>query len=171
MSGAAYWEERDQAKKSALKMAANLSAREKGTVVLGVDRGMRDEARHDKTRQRKFERGFLSLDVPDEDGDMRDCGDGGRAMCAMIRTIDAEINEFLRELRFAAALDALDGHPELQRTLTAIRDHYRPRRQQIAVPNHQLGGRQQIAAALGISVATYAKRFTRICQILAPLLA
>ena len=58
--------------------------------------------------------------------------------------------------RSAATLDALDGYPELQRTLRAIRRHHR---------------RSEIAAALRIPTETYAKRFTRICQILAPMLA
>ena len=77
-------------------------------------------------------------------------------MRRMFRDLDAPFRERIRDLRFAAALDALDGHPELQRTLRAIRRHRR---------------RGKIAAALGIPTETYAKRFTRICQILAPLLA
>ena len=89
MSGTAYWEERERAKADALKMAAQLSAREKGTVVLGVNRGMCDDARHDQTQQRTFERSFLSLDAPDEDGNMWDYGDCGRAMRRMFRDLDA----------------------------------------------------------------------------------
>jgi hypothetical protein len=89
---------------------------------------------------------------------MRDCGDDGSAVQELISAIDAAIDEFLRELRFQFALDALNDHPELQRTLRAIRAH-------------RHCGRRQIAAALRIPVATYAKRFTRICQILAPMLA
>ena len=64
------------------------------------------------------------------------------------------VKELFRDIKWFAI--ALDGHPELQRTLRAIRLHRR---------------RRQIAATLRIPVATYAKRFTRICQILAPLLA
>ena len=158
MSGTAYWEERERAKADALKMAAQLSAREKGTVVLGVNRGMCDDARHDQTQQRTFERSFLSLDAPDEDGNMWDYGDCGRAMRRMFRDLDAPFWERVRDLRFAAALDALEAYPELARALRAIR-------------RHRHCGRKRIAAVLGISVATYAKRFTRICQVLAPLLA
>ena len=156
MNGANYWAEREAAKRATLKMAARLSAREKGTVVLGVNRGMCDEARHDQTQQRSFERAFLSLDRPDENGNMFDYGDCGRTMRRMFRDLDAPLRERIHDLRFAAALDALDGHPELQRTLRAIRRHRR---------------RGKIAAALRIPPETYAKRFARICQILAPLLA
>ena len=79
-------------------------------------------------------------------------------MRRMLRAVDAPFRERVHDLRFSAALDALDGHPELQRTLTAIRDH-----------SHR--GRRHIAAALGIPPETYAKRFTRIRNVLAPLLA
>ena len=85
-----------------------------------------------------------------------DYGDCGRAMRRMLRDIDAPYRERIRSLRFAAAHDALHGHPELQRTLSAIRRHRR---------------REKIAAALDIPVETYVKRFARICQILGPLLA
>ena len=156
MSGAAYWAEREAAKAAALRMAAKLSVREKGTVALSVKRSFANDAEHDNTLQRKFERGFISLDSPDEDGRLYDYGDCGREMRKMLRDLDGPYREHVREQRFAAALDALDGHPELQRTLRAIRRHRE---------------RRQIAAALGIPPETYAKRFTRICQILAPLLA
>ena len=151
MNAAVCWAEREAARVSALKMAAQLSARERGTVVLGVTRAFANDATHDQTQQRAFERGFLSLDCPDDNGDMWDYGDCGRAMCRMLRAIDAPFRERIREQRFAAALGALDGHPEYQRTLCAIRRHRR---------------RREIAAALGISVDAYAKRFARICRIL-----
>ena len=153
MNGANYWTEREASKAAALRMAANLSAREKGLAATAARRGLIDDARHDQTRQRKFERGFLSLDRPDDDGNLCDYGDCGWNVRRMLRAIDAPLRERIRDLRFAAALDAFDGHPELQRTLRAIRRHRRH-------------GRGRIAAALGISVGAYAKRFTRICQIL-----
>ena len=156
MSGANYWAEREAAKRDALKMAANLSAREKGLVVTAAKRKLINDVAHDQTQQRMFERGFLSLDRPDENGNMYDYGDCGREMRRTLRSLDAPVRERIRDLRFAAALDALDGHPELQRTLRAIRRHRQ---------------REKIAAALRIPPETYAKRFTRICQILAPLLA
>jgi len=156
MSGAAYWQARDRSRADALKMAGKLSARDKGLAVSSAARGLVDEVRRDQTRQRRFERGFLSLDRPDENGVMWDYGDCGRAMRRMFRDIDAPYRERIRSLRFAAAHDALHGHPELQRTLSAIRRHRR---------------REKIAAALDIPVETYVKRFARICQILGPLLA
>ena len=151
-----YWAERERAKAAALKMAANLAAREKGLVVTAATRGLINDAAHDQTHQRKFERGFRSIDQPDEDGNLYDYSDCGRDMRRMFRALDALYWECVRELRFAAALDALDGHPALRRTLRAIRRHRR---------------RDEIAAALGIPVPVYAKRFERICEILAPLLA
>ena len=158
MNGAAYWEERERAKADALKMAANLSARDKGLAVSAATKGLIDDVRRDQTCQRAFERGFLSLDHPDEDGNLWDYGDCGRDMRRTLRAIDAPYWEHVRELRFAAVLDSLKAHPELAKALVAIRRH-----------RHR--GRRRIAAALGISVAAYAKRFTRISQILAPLLA
>ena len=153
MNGSCYWEERAAAKRAALRMAANLSAREKGAVVLGVKRSFANDTAHDQTRQRSFERAFRSLDCPDENGNLCDYGDCGREMRRMLRAIDAPYRERIRDLRFAAALDSLDGHPELQRTLSAIRAHRHRRR-------------RQIAAALRIPMTTYAKRFNRICRIL-----
>ena len=158
MNGAGYWEERERAKKAALKMATNLSARDKGLVVTATRRGLVNDVTHDKTNQRSFERGFLSLDHPDEDGNLWDYGDCGRDMRRTLRAIDAPYWEHVRELRFAAVLDSLKAHPELAKALVAIR-------------RHRHSGRKRIAAALGISVAAYAKRFTRISQILAPLFA
>lgn len=151
MSETGYWEERERAKKAALKMAANLSVRDKGLVVTATRRGLANDVAHDKTKQRSFERGFLSLDHPDEDGNMWDYGDCGREMRKMLRSLDADYRERVRSLRFTTALDALDGHPALQDTLWAI-CRFRKRR--------------RIAAALGIPVGIYAKRFTRICRML-----
>ena len=110
-----------------------------------------NEYAHDHTRQRVFERGFLSLDCPDEDGHTYDYGDCGGTMRKMLREMDAPYHEHVRELRFAAALDALGKYPELRRTLRAIRRHR---------------WRKRIVAALGISPEAYAKRFVRICRIL-----
>ena len=151
MSGAAYWEERERAKADALKMAAQLSAREKGTVVLGVNRGMCDDARHDQTQQRTFERSFLSLDAPDEDGNMWDYGDCGRDMRRTLRAIDAPYWEHVRELRFWNALYKLRDYPELQKTLRAIRRHR---------------VRRKIFSALKIGAETYRRRFSDLTQIL-----
>ena len=123
MNGAAYWEERERAKADALKMAANLSARDKGLVVTATRRGLANDVAHDQTNQRSFERGFLSLDHPDEDGNMWDYGDCGRDMRRTFRAIDAPYWEHVRELRFWNALYKLRDYPELQKTLRAIRRH------------------------------------------------
>ena len=129
-------------------MAANLSAREKGTVVLGVNRGMCDDARHDQTQQRTFERGFLSLDVPDEDGVIYDYGDCGREMRRMLRSLDAPFRERIRDLRFAAALERI---PEAWRPmLEMIRDR---------IP------RAEIMWQCRISRATYFRRIEAMRQI------
>ena len=151
MNGAAYWEARERAKADALRMAARLSARERGAVVLGVNRGMCDDARHDQTQQRTFERSFLSLDAPDEDGNMWDYGDCGRDMRRTLRAIDAPYWEHVRELRFWNALYKLRDYPELQKTLRAIRRHR---------------VRRKIFSALKIGAETYEKRFRRVREIL-----
>ena len=151
MNGAAYWEERERAKADALKMAANLSARDKGLVVTATRRGLANDVAHDQTNQRSFERGFLSLDHPDEDGNMWDYGDCGRDMRRTLRAIDAPYWEHVRELRFWNALYKLRDYPELQKTLRAIRRHR---------------VRRKIFSALKIGAETYRRRFFDLTQIL-----
>ena len=151
MSETGYWEERERAKKAALKMAANLSARDKGLVVTATRRGLANDVAHDQTNQRSFERGFLSLDHPDEDGKMWDYGDCGRDMRRTLRAIDAPYWEHVRELRFWNALYKLRDYPELQKTLRAIRRHR---------------VRRKIFSALKIGAETYEKRFRRVREIL-----
>jgi hypothetical protein len=159
MSEAKYWEEYDKAKKAALKMAAKLSAKEKGTMVRSLHCDMKDEARHDRTRQRLFEQSMVSLDRPDENGDLYDYGDCNRAARRMFRELDAEYREKViepyrehqRELAFWRALHALKDHPELQTTLRAIR-RYRVR--------------EKIFSALKIRGETYEKRLFRVREIL-----
>ena len=151
MSETGYWEERERAKKAALKMAANLSARDKGLVVTATRRGLVNDVAHDQTNQRSFERGFLSLDHPDEDGNLWDYGDCGRDMRRTFRAIDAPYWEHVRELRFWNALYKLRDYPELQKTLRAIRRHR---------------VRRKIFSALKIGAETYEKRFRRVREIL-----
>ena len=151
MSETGYWEERERAKKAALKMAANLSARDKGLVVTATRRGLVNDVAHDQTNQRSFERGFLSLDHPDEDGNMWDYGDCGRDMRRTLRAIDAPYWEHVRELRFWNALYKLRNYPELQKTLRAIRRH-RVRRKNFS--------------ALKIGANVYRERFSRLTKIL-----
>ena len=76
--------------KAALKMAAKLSAKEKGLMVRALHCDMKDEAEHDQTWQRAFEQTMLSLDRPAEDGNLYDYGDCGRAAKRIFRKMDAE---------------------------------------------------------------------------------
>ena len=159
MSEARYWEEYDAAKSAALKMAAKLSAREKGLMVRALHCNMKDEAQHDRTRQRLFEQSMVSLDRPDENGDLYDYGDCNRAARRMFRELDAEYREKViepyrehqRNLAFWRALHALKNYPELQTTLRAIR-RYRVR--------------EKIFSALKIRGETYEKRLFRVREIL-----
>ena len=132
-------------------MAANLSARDKGLVVAATRCGLANDVAHDQTNQRSFERGFLSLDHPDEDGNMWDYGDCGREMRRMLRAIDAPYWEHVRKLRFWNALYKLRDYPELQKTLRAIRRHR---------------VRRKIFSALKIGAETYRRRFFDLTQIL-----
>ena len=151
MSGAAYWEERERAKADALRMAAHLSAQDKGLVVTATRRDLANDVAHDQTQQRAFERGFLSLDHPDENGNMWDYGDCGREMRQTLRAIDAPYWEHVRELRFRHALYRLRDYPELQKTLRAIRRHR---------------VRRKIISALKIGANVYRERFSRLTKIL-----
>ena len=153
MSEARYWEEYDAAKSAALKMAAKLSAKEKGTMVRSLHCDMKDEARHDRTRQRLFEQSMVSLDHPDENGNMYDYGDCNRAARRMFRELDAPVHEHFRRLRLRQALYRLRKYPELQATLKAI---YKYR----SLP------RQKIFSALKIRGETYEKRLFRVREIL-----
>ena len=159
MSEARYWEEYDAAKNEALKMAAKLSAKERGLAVCALRCNMADEVRQDKTRQRRFESSMLSLDAPDANGNMYDYGDCNRAARRMFRELDAEYREKViepyrehqRNLAFWRALHALKNYPELQTTLRAIR-RYRVR--------------EKIFSALKIRGETYEKRLFRVREIL-----
>ena len=153
MSEAKYWEEYDAAKKAALKMAERLSAKEKGLMVRALHCDMKDEAEHDQTRQRAFEQSMLSLDHPDENGDLYDYGDCNRAARRMFRELDAPVHEHFRRLRLRQALYRLRKYPELQATLKAI---YK----------YRFLPRQKIFSALKIRGETYEKRFQRVRQIL-----
>ena len=153
MSEAKYWEEYDAAKKAALKMAARLSAKEKGLMVRALHCDMKDEAEHDQIRQRAFEQSMVSLDHPDEDGNLYDYGDCGRATKRMFRELDAPVHEHFRKLRLRQALYRLRKYPELQATLKAI---YK----------YRFLPRQKIFSALKIRGETYEKRLSRVREIL-----
>ena len=153
MSEAKYWEEYDAAKSAALKMAAKLSAREKGLMVRALHCNMKDEAKHDRTCQRLFERSMVSLDRPDENGDLYDYGDCNRAAKRMFREIDAPVHEHFRRLRLRQTLYRLRKYPELQATLKAI---YK----------YRFLPRQKIFSALEIRGETYKMRLSRVWEIL-----
>ena len=153
MSEAKYWEEYDAAKKAALKMAAKLSAKEKGLMVRALHCDMKDEAQHDRTRQRLFEQSMVSLDRPDENGDLYDYGDCNRAARRMFRELDAPVHEHFHKLRLRQALYRLRKYPELQATLKAI---YK----------YRFLPRQKIFSALKIRGETYEKRLFRVREIL-----
>ena len=153
MSEAKYWEEYDAAKSAALKMAVKLSAREKGLMVRALHCNMKDEAQHDRTRQRLFEQSMVSLDRPDENGDLYDYGDCNRAARRMFRELDAPVHEHFRKLRLRQALYRLRKYPELQATLKAI---YK----------YRFLPRQKIFSALKIRGETYKQRFFQLTKIL-----
>ena len=48
-----------------------------------------NEAKHDQTRQRRFERNFLSRDLPDSKAARADASDGGRLPARLVEEIDA----------------------------------------------------------------------------------
>ena len=58
-----------------------------------------NEAKHDQTRQRRFERGFLSRDLPDSKAARADAADGGRLTARLVEGIDAPTR---RERQIAA---------------------------------------------------------------------
>ena len=153
MSEAKYWEEYDEAKKAALKMAANLSAKDKGTMVRALHYDMIDEVDHDRPHQRIFEQKMISIDHPDENGDLYDYGDCNRAARRMFRELDAPVHEHFRRLRLRQALYRLRKYPELQATLKAI---YK----------YRFLPRQKIFSALKIRGETYRRRFSDLTKIL-----
>ena len=58
-----------------------------------------NEAKHDQTRQRRFERNFLSRDLPDSTAARADASDGGRLTARLVEEIDAPTR---RERQIAA---------------------------------------------------------------------
>ena len=107
-----------------------------------------NEAAHDQTRQRTFERKFLSLDFKDANGDAFDYDDGGRHVQALVRRLDRPFWNQVRDLRFAAALRRVpkDCRPMLEKIRARA-----PRR--------------KIMRALGMSRATYLRRLDEMLRI------
>ena len=58
-----------------------------------------NEAKHDQTRQRQFERNFLSRDLPDSKAARADASDGGRLTARLVEGLDAPTR---RERQIAA---------------------------------------------------------------------
>ena len=112
-----------------------------------------NEARDDQTAQRRFERSFLSSDRPDANGLSYEIRDGGRQMRRLYAALDAPVRAQLRERRWQAALARLEGHPELRRTLIAIR---------------KFRDREKIFFALKIKAETYRKRLSQLTKIFKP---
>ena len=154
MSEAKYWEAYDKAKQEALKMAAQLSAKEKGLMVTALKRGMINEAEHNEnTRQGKFEESFHSLDFPYENGVRYDYNEGCISANQLYYNLDEPYRERRRWLKIRRALYKLRRYPELQATLKAIfKYRFQPR--------------QKIISALKIRGGTYEKRVFRVREIL-----
>ena len=113
---------------------------------------MKDEAKHDRTRQRLFE-SMVSLDHPDENGNLYDYGDCNWAARRMFRELDAPVHEHFRRLRLRQDLYKLRKHPELQATLKAT---YK----------YRFLPRQKIFSSLKIKGETYKQRFFQLTKIL-----
>ena len=128
-----------------------MTQRERNLVRRSEKFAKANECVHDKTLQRRFELRFLSLDCPDANGDMRDYGDCGRAARRLFASLDEPFRRHVRELRFREALRKLERHPELQKTLVAIR-HFRQR--------------QKIFSALKIKANVYRERFSQLTKLL-----
>ena len=154
MSEAKYWEAYDKAKQEALKMAAQLSAHEKGVMVTALKRGLINEAEHNEnTHQGKFEENFHSLDFPYENGVRYDYNEGCISANRLYYNLDEPYREWRRRLMIRRALYKLRNYPELQATLKAIfKYRFQPR--------------QKIFSALKIGAETYEKRFSRVWKIL-----
>ena len=154
MSEAKYWEAYDKAKQEALKMAAQLSAKEKGLMVTALKRGMINEAEHNEnTRQGKFEESFHSLDFPYENGVRYDYNEGCISANRLYYNLDEPYRERRRWLKIRRALYKLRRYPELQATLKAIfKYRFQPR--------------QKIISALKIRGGPYEMRLSRVREIL-----
>ena len=154
MSEAKYWEAYDKAKQEALKMAAQLTAHEKGVMVTALKRGMINEAEHNEnTHQGKFEESFHSLDFPYENGVRYDYNEGCISANRLYYNLDEPYREWRRWRKIRRALYKLRRYPELQATLKAIF-------------KYRFLPRQKIISALKIRGETYEMRLSRVREIL-----
>ena len=110
-------------------------------------------ARNDQTRQRRFERSFLSSDLPDRNGEPYDICDGGRQAAKLYSDLDASFCAQICEQRWQTVLARLKRRPELRRTLIAIR---------------RFDNREKIISALKIKAETYRKRLEYLTKIFKP---
>ena len=127
---------------------------EKALVAKSEKWGYVDDVRHDQTKQRVFEQAFLSLDWPDENGTMRDYGEGGRQARKLYRYLDREHDMNEKWKLFSNALEKLNGHPELEKTLWAILEH----REKSERKMRRFRIREKIFFALKIKASTYTMR-------------
>ena len=144
----------DAAKRDSLKMAAQLSAHEKGVMVTALKRGMINEAEHNEnTHQGKFEKSFHSINFPYENGVRYDYNEGCISANRLYYNLDEPYREWRRWLKIRRALYKLRRYPELQATLKAIfKYRFQPR--------------QKIFSALKIRGETYEMRLSRVREIL-----
>ena len=70
-----------------------------GYLLIAERNRRANEAKHDQTRQREFERRFLSRDLPDSKAARADASDGGRQTAATVARLDAPTH---RERQIAA---------------------------------------------------------------------
>ena len=124
-----------------------MTRKEQNLVRRAEKFGKANEYAHDQTRQRAFERRFLSLSYPDAKGDLRDYGDCGRAARRLFRDLDAPYRAHVRELRFRAALEKL---PEEWRPMLRMLRERRPR--------------AEIMRRFQISRATYFRRLASMVE-------
>ena len=149
MSEAKYWEAYDKAKQEALKMAAQLSAHEKGVMVTALKRGLIDEAKWENRGKREILKHLVSLDFPYEDGVRYEYNDGCFSVNRLYYNLDEPYRIWRRCRKLEAAFEKLEDSPALWMTL-------------LAICSFRGYPREQIAPALGISQETYERYLRRV---------
>ncbi len=120
-----------------------MSAFPDNTLLAKAERDrIADEARHDQTRQRRFERSFESRDLPDSKAARFAASDNGRGVRRVVREVDRAVLENARTARINQASARLPrSSPFLRKLLWAI---YRNGK-----------NREETMAELGIAKSTY----------------
>lgn len=121
-----------------------------------------DKARHDQTKQQQFDQSILSLDWPDENGKVRDYSDCGRQARKLYRSLDREHDMNEKWKLFSNALEKLNGHPELKKTLWAILEH----REKSERKMRRFRIREKIFFALRIKAHAYFERRRDLANLL-----